>query len=91
MVPLTPTSPATAAPGTGGVGPTDRVSERYRFTTALTPSVVSRRRGRGGRFRLFVVRHEILPGTHGHGNEEVATSGLMLGFAAMIILDAAVA
>lgn len=37
---------------------------------------------------LFVVSHEIVPETHRHGNEDKATAGLVLGFAAMILLDA---
>lgn len=39
---------------------------------------------------LFVVSHEILPETHRHGNEEVATVGLVLGFAVMVVLDSAI-
>ena len=37
---------------------------------------------------LFVISHEILPETHRHGNEDPATFGLVLGFAAMVVLDA---
>lgn len=37
---------------------------------------------------LFVVSHEIVPETHRHGYEDIATVGLVLGFAGMILLDA---
>lgn len=40
---------------------------------------------------LFVVSHEIVPETHRHGFENTATSGLVLGFAGMILLDALLA
>lgn len=39
---------------------------------------------------LFVVSHEIIPGTHRRGgNESVATVGLTLGFVAMLLIDSA--
>lgn len=36
---------------------------------------------------LFVVSHEIIPGTHRRGGESIATLGLTLGFAAMLVID----
>ncbi len=39
---------------------------------------------------LFVVSHEVIPETHRKGHEDVATSGLMVGLAAMLLIDAAV-
>lgn len=38
---------------------------------------------------LFVISHEIIPETHGQGNELVATSSLMVGFVLMMGLDTA--
>jgi ZIP family zinc transporter len=40
---------------------------------------------------VFVVSHEIVPETHRHGYENTATSGLVLGFAGMILLDSLLA
>ncbi len=36
---------------------------------------------------LFVVSHEVIPETHRNGHQTVATLGLMVGFALMMILD----
>lgn len=36
---------------------------------------------------LFVVSHEIIPGTHRRGHETAATRGLAAGFAVMMVLD----
>lgn len=36
---------------------------------------------------LFVISHEIIPESHRKGHEHFATSGLMLGFVIMMILD----
>jgi ZIP family zinc transporter len=38
---------------------------------------------------LFVISDEIVPETHGHGHERVATLGTMLGVAVMLSLDVA--
>lgn len=38
---------------------------------------------------LFVVSHEVIPETHRHGNQTIATLGLMVGFVVMMILDTA--
>lgn len=38
---------------------------------------------------LFVVSHEIIPETHRNGFEVEATSGLVLGFVAMLVMGAA--
>ena len=38
---------------------------------------------------LFVISHEIIPESHRRGHERWATSGLMLGFVLMMILDTA--
>lgn len=38
---------------------------------------------------LFVVSHEIIPESHRQGHEDFATSGLMLGFVLMMVLDTA--
>jgi zinc transporter, ZIP family len=40
---------------------------------------------------LFVVSHEIIPGTHRRGHESIATAGLVAGFAIMLVLDNAFA
>jgi ZIP family zinc transporter len=40
---------------------------------------------------LFVVSHEIIPESHRTGHEHFATSGLMLGFVLMMLLDTALA
>ncbi|NMF86882.1 ZIP family metal transporter [Aromatoleum petrolei] len=40
---------------------------------------------------LFVVSHEIIPESHRRGHETLATTGLVVGFAAMMVLDAALA
>lgn len=38
---------------------------------------------------LFVVSHEVIPETHRNGHQTVATLGLMVGFALMMVLDTA--
>lgn len=38
---------------------------------------------------LFVISHEIIPESHRKGHESFATSGLMLGFVLMMLLDTA--
>jgi len=38
---------------------------------------------------VFVVSHEVIPETHRNGHETPATMGLMVGFAVMMFLDAA--
>ena len=38
---------------------------------------------------LFVISHEIIPESHRRGSELIATSGLMLGFVLMMVLDTA--
>jgi ZIP family zinc transporter len=43
--------------------------------------------GLAGGAMLFVVSHEVIPETHGCGNKTLATIGLMIGFALMMILD----
>lgn len=40
---------------------------------------------------LFVISHEIIPETHRNGHETQATLGLVGGFVAMVVLDAALA
>ncbi len=40
---------------------------------------------------LFVISHEIIPESHRKGHEALATSGLMLGFVVMMVLDTALA
>ena len=40
---------------------------------------------------LFVVSHEIIPESHRQGHENFATTGLMLGFVLMMLLDTALA
>ena len=36
---------------------------------------------------LFVVSHEIIPESHRRGHETLATSGLLIGFVAMMLMD----
>ncbi|MDC0610364.1 ZIP family metal transporter [Vibrio sp.] len=43
--------------------------------------------GLAGGAMLFVVSHEVIPETHRSGHETLATLGLMIGFALMMILD----
>ncbi len=38
---------------------------------------------------LFVISHEIIPESHRKGHETHATSGLMIGFVLMMLLDTA--
>jgi len=40
---------------------------------------------------LFVVSHEIIPESHRQGHENFATTGLMVGFVLMMVLDTALA
>lgn len=40
---------------------------------------------------LFVISHEIIPESHRKGHEGLATSGLMLGFVLMLLLDSSLA
>jgi zinc transporter, ZIP family len=39
---------------------------------------------------LFVISHEIIPESHRNGHERHATTGLMLGFVLMMVLDTAI-
>ncbi len=43
--------------------------------------------GLAGGAMLFVVSHEVIPETHRNGHQTVATIGLMVGFALMMVLD----
>lgn len=43
--------------------------------------------GLAGGAMLFVVSHEVIPETHQNGHQTVATIGVMIGFALMMILD----
>ncbi|MEG3753885.1 ZIP family metal transporter [Psychromonas arctica] len=43
--------------------------------------------GLAGAAMLFVVSNEVIPETHSNGNKTVATIGLMIGFALMMLLD----
>jgi ZIP family zinc transporter len=36
---------------------------------------------------IYVISHEIIPETHRHGSQAAATAGLMIGLAAMMLLD----
>lgn len=38
---------------------------------------------------IFVVAEELIPDSHAHGNEDLATMSLMIGFTVMMILDVA--
>jgi ZIP family zinc transporter len=38
---------------------------------------------------IYVISHEIIPETHRHGSQKVATIGLMVGLATMMLLDIA--
>jgi ZIP family zinc transporter len=38
---------------------------------------------------IFVVAEEVIPESRREGNEHIATLGLMLGFAVMMLLDVA--
>lgn len=38
---------------------------------------------------IFVVSHEVIPETHRNGNQTTATTGLMIGFMVMLLLDTA--
>ena len=40
---------------------------------------------------LFVVSHEVIPETHRNGHQKLATLGLVVGFALMMVLDTALA
>ena len=40
---------------------------------------------------LFVVSHEIIPESHRQGHENFATTGLLVGFVLMMVLDTALA
>ncbi|QSX35043.1 ZIP family metal transporter [Shewanella avicenniae] len=43
--------------------------------------------GLAGGAMLFVVSHEVIPETHRNGHQMLATQGLMVGFALMMLLD----
>ena len=36
---------------------------------------------------LYVITDEMIPDTHNHGNEEIATYALLAGFCLMLIMD----
>jgi ZIP family zinc transporter len=38
---------------------------------------------------IFVVADSLIPEMHAHGNRALATQGLMIGFATMMVLDVA--
>jgi ZIP family zinc transporter len=40
---------------------------------------------------IYVISHEIIPETHRHGNENIATIGLTVGLVVMMLLDTAFA
>lgn len=43
--------------------------------------------GLAGGAMIFVVSHEVIPETHRNGHQTLATIGLMIGFALMMVLD----
>ncbi|MGJ8619245.1 MAG: ZIP family metal transporter [Methylophilaceae bacterium] len=43
--------------------------------------------GLAGGAMIFVVSHEVIPETHRNGHQTLATVGLMIGFALMMVLD----
>jgi ZIP family zinc transporter len=45
--------------------------------------------GASGGAMLYVISHEIIPESHRQGHEALATTGLMLGFVLMMVLDTA--
>jgi ZIP family zinc transporter len=53
----------------------------YSFT--LLPYVL----GFGAGAMVYVISHEVIPESHRHGNENLATLGLLIGFIIMLILD----
>ncbi len=40
---------------------------------------------------LFVISDEMIPETHDHGNERVATYSLLIGFCLMLVMDVVLA
>ncbi len=50
---------------------------------ALLPAFL----GFAGGSMIYVVSHEVIPETHRHGREDVATLGLLIGFIVMLVLD----
>ena len=56
---------------------------------ALSASLLPWGLGFAGGAMLFVISHEIIPESHRKGHEAFATSGLMIGFVMMMLLDTA--
>ena len=55
------------------------------YSTAVLPYALSFAAGA----MIFVVVEDVIPESHRHGSVDLATSGVMVGFAAMMVLDVA--
>lgn len=59
------------------------------FMASGVPSAYPIAMGIAAGAMIFVVSHEVIPETHRNGHQTVATMGLMVGFATMMLLDTA--
>ena len=57
------------------------------FAAALSAAVLPFALAFAGGTMLYVVSDEMIPETHGHGNERLATYSLLIGFITMLLLD----
>lgn len=57
------------------------------FAAGLSTAVLPFALSFAGGTMLYVVSDEMIPETHGHGNERLATYSLLIGFIVMLLLD----
>ena len=57
--------------------------------SGLSTSILPWAMGFSAGAMLFVISHEVIPESHRKGHESIATSGLMIGFVLMMVLDTA--
>lgn len=57
------------------------------FAASISAKILPFALAFAGGTMLYVVGDEIIPETHAHGNENIATHGLLIGFCIMLLLD----
>ena len=57
------------------------------FAASISTAILPFALAFAGGTMLYVVGDEIIPETHAHGNENLATHGLLIGFCVMLLLD----
>ena len=57
------------------------------FTRKISKKLLALLLGAAAGAMLFVISHEIIPGTHQQGHSKLATHALLVGFVVMMFLD----